>query len=285
MRAYVKIIAVMSVLVSTACTSWSGLRADDEVVARVGTAYLYSSELRSSMPSGLLGEDSVSYAKSYVSKWIISQLKIGEAEQLLSQSESDIDRMVEEYRRSLLERRLDQHILSTEPSAAISDRDIVNYYNLYKGNFRVAVPMVKGEIVVIPDNYRRKEELLKLFGSSKSEQHEDFEQICLKNNFQYHNFADWVSVSDFLSCLPLTRNAEHDKIVTSRKLQQIHHDKMYYYFRVTALLERGDMMPMKMAEENIRQILINRHRTEVVRAHEEMLLNNAISSGHAKIYE
>lgn len=282
MRAYAKIVVAVAALLSTACTSWSGWRADDDVVARVGSTYLYSSELRSSMPSGISPADSISYAEAYISKWMVSQLKLDEAEQLFSQSEADIDRMVEEYRRSLLVRRLDHHILANEPSVAISDEDIADYYNTHKSDFRLAASMVKGEIVAFADNYRRKDALIKLLGSSKSEHREDVEQICLKNNFQYQKFDDWVSASDFLGYLPLTRNAQHDKIIASRKLQQIHHDKTYYYFRITAMLEKGDMMPLKMAEANIRQILINRHRTNLVRQHEEMLLNNAISSGHAK---
>ena len=283
MRRFCEIsIAVALLLSIAACDSWNGYRADDEVVARVGTDYLYRSALVASIPSGLTAADSVSYSQAFVDRWIIDQLKQQEAEKLFSQSGADIDRMVEQYRRSLLVRRLEQQILASEPSATISQKDIVAYYNAHKGDFRLAVPMVKGEIVAFPDSYRRQESLLKLFGSSKSEQHDDFEQICLKNNFQYHNFAEWVSVSDFLSYLPLTRNAQHDKIVASRKLQQIHHDKVYYYFRITALLEKGDTMPLQMVEENIRQILINRHRAHVVHQHEEMLLKNALSSGHAK---
>lgn len=286
MRRFYEIsVAAVLLFSAVACDSWSGYRADDEVIARVGTDYLYRSVLVASMPRGLAAADSVNYSQAFVERWIIDQLKQQEAENLFSQSEADIDRMVEQYRRSLLVRRLDQHILASEPSATISQKDIVAYYNAHKGDFRLAVPMVKGEIVAFPDSYRRQESLLKLFGSSKSEQHEDFEHICLKNNFQYHNFAEWVSVSDFLSYLPLTRNAQHGKIVTSRKLQQIHHDKVYYYFRVTALLEKGDAMPLAMVEENIRQILINRHRANVVRQHEEMLLKNALSSGHAKQIE
>ena len=43
-------------------------------------------------------------------------------------------------------------------------------------------------------------------------------------------------------------------------------------------------MPLEMAKENIRQILINRHRVDVIHRQEERIMNNALSSGHAKIY-
>ena len=273
--------AIMLLVCGSACNSWSGFRADDEVVARVGSTYLYNSELSFAMPMGISATDSVNYASAYISKWIVLHLKLEEAERLFSQSEEDIDRLVEEYRRSLLVRKLDQYLLKNAVSSEISERDIANYYNAHKSDFRIISPMVKGEILIFPDNYRRREQLLKLFNSPKDEHQEDFEQLCLKNNFQYQNFTDWVSASDFLSNLPLTRNSQHDKILANRNLQQIHHNKVYYYFRIKATLAKGDMMPLNMAKENIRQILINRHRSDIVREHEELLLKNALSSGHA----
>ena len=44
-------------------------------------------------------------------------------------------------------------------------------------------------------------------------------------------------------------------------------------------------MPLEMASENIRQILINRHNAEVLRRQEEKIMENAISSGHARVFD
>ena len=286
MRIFCKISVVVLALVAlVSCNSWSGFKADDEMVARVGTAYLYRSELALAMPSGIAAKDSVNYAQAYISKWIVGQLKQQEAEKLFSQSESDIDRLVEEYRRSLLVHRLDRHYLEAEPCAEITDKDIASYYNAHKSDFRISQPMVKGEIVAIGESFRRREQMLKWFESSKAEHRADFEELCRKNNFLHLQFNEWVSFSDFLSNLPLLRNSSNDKLLANRKTQKIHHDKTYYYFRVTNALQVGDTMPLDMAKENIRQILINRHRTDVIHRQEELIMNNAFSSGHAKIYE
>ena len=77
-----------------ACNSWLGEKANDEVIASVGKAMLYRSELAASMPSGLDGTDSVSYSQTFISKWIVGQLKLREAEALFSDSEADIEKMV-----------------------------------------------------------------------------------------------------------------------------------------------------------------------------------------------
>ena len=286
MRRFFEIAMAVTLLACVgACNSWSGFKADDEMVARVGTAYLYRSELASAMPSGIVAQDSVNYSQAFISKWIVGQLKQQEAERLLSQSQEDIDRLVEEYRRSLLVHRLDRHYLEAEPCVEITDKDITSYYYAHKSDFRLSQPMVKGEIVAIGESFRRREQMVKWFESSKSAEREDFAELCRKNNFLHLQFDEWVSFSDFLSNLPLLRTSRHEGLLDSRKTQKIHHDKNYYYFRITGVMKAGDTMPLVMAKENIRQILINRHRADVINRQEERLMKNALSSGHAKIYE
>ena len=286
MRRFYEILVVILSLSSVwACNSWSGYKADDEMIARVGTTYLYRSELAASMPSGIEKADSVNYSQTFIERWIIGQLKQQEAEKLFSESESDIDRMVEEYRRSLLVRRLDRHYLEAEPCGEITDKDIATYYNAHKSNFRVSQPMVKGEIFAVNENFRRREQLLKWFDSPKAEHREDFVESCRKNNMLHLQFEEWVSFSDFLSNLPLLRTSKNNELLNNRKTQRIHHDKTYYYFRITNVLRVGDAMPLEMVKENIRQILVNRHYTEVLHRQEERIKSNALTSGHAKIYE
>ena len=267
-----------------ACGSWSGYKADDEMVARVGGNYLYRSELAAAMPSGIAAADSVNYSRAFIEKWIIGQLKQQEAEKLFSESEEDIDRLVEEYRRSLLVYRLDRHYIESEPCGEISDNDIAAYYKEHKSDFKISQPMVKGEIFAMSESFRRREQMLKWYESPKPESREDFVESCRKNNLLHLEFNEWVSFSDFLSNLPLLRTSRNEELLGSRKVQKIHHNKTYYYFRITNVLKAGDAMPLEMVKDNIRQILISRHRAEVIHGQEERIMSNALSSGHAKIY-
>lgn len=285
MRRFCEISVVVLLLsCAWACNSWSGYKADDEMIARVGTTYLYRSELAVSMPSGMTAQDSISYSHTFIEKWIVGQLKQREAEKLFSESESDIDRLVEEYRRSLLVHRLDRHYLEAEPCAEITDKEITTYYYAHKADFRISQPMVKGEIFAIDDKFRRREQMLKWFESSKAEHREDFVESCRKNNFLYLQFDEWVSFSDFLSNLPLLRSSKNDELLNNRKIQRIHYDKSYYYFLITNALKVGDTMPLEMAKENIRQILISRHRADVIHRQEKRIMEGALSTGHARIY-
>ena len=283
MRNSVKIAIVMAAFFLGACSSWSGYRADDELIASVGEVCLYRSELAASMPSGATAADSVSYSQAFVSKWVVGQLKQQEAEKLFSDSEEEIEKMVEEYRRSLLVHRLDRHYLEAEPCGEITDKDIATYYNAHKSDFRISQSMVKGQIVAISDEFRRREQVIQWFSSPEREHREDFEELCRKNNFVYLKFDEWVPFSDYLSNLPLLRTSRHEGMLSNRAVQKIHYNRVYYYYRITHALKEGDIMPLDMAKESIRQILINRHRAEVIRRQEEKIMKDAVSSGHARI--
>ena len=75
------------------------------------------------MPAGLTGDDSLAFTQLYIDKWLVRQLKIEEADQLFSSSEDDIERLVEEYRQSLLMRKVDQYYIDTQMSEDFSDED------------------------------------------------------------------------------------------------------------------------------------------------------------------
>ena len=278
---YISVFIVL--LFATSCREASTLFGYD-TVAKVGHSVLTGAEISAAVPKGLSGSDSVSYVDSYVDKWIIRQLKLQEAELIFSSSEADIDRMVEEYRQSLLIRKIEQYYLDKDSNFQITDKEIEEYYNAHKSDFRLSSPVVKGYAVAVPEKYRRREWLLKMLRSPKAGNFEEAEQDCLKSNFRLVKYDDWVDYAEFLANLPLLRSANHEKLLSERGVQQIHYQSTYYYFRVTDMLKAGEPMPLFMAKDKIVRILTNRRQGEVIRQNEQRIRQNADNNGLVKIY-
>ena len=268
---------------ATSCREASTLFGYD-TVAKVGGNTLTATEISAAVPKGLTGSDSVSYVDSYIDKWIIRQLKLQEAELIFSSSEADIDRMVEEYRQSLLIRKIEQYYLDKDADFVISDADIEGYYNSHKSEFKLSSPVVKGYIVNFPEKYRRKDWLLAMMSSKKSDALKDFEQVCLKNNFRLVKHEDWVDYSEYLSSLPLLRTAKHEDLLSKRDVQQILYNHTYYCFRITDVLHAGEPMPLFRAKDKIVRILTTRRQGEVIRSNEERIVRNAEQNNQVKIY-
>jgi hypothetical protein len=253
-------------------------------VARVGDKMLYAEEIAAVIPKGVSGADSLSYVESYIDKWVVRQLKLQEAELIFSSSATDIDKMVEEYRQSLLIRKIEQYYLDVEKLPEVKESEIEAYYAQHKNDFRLTTPVAKGFVVPIPEQARSRERIVAMMRSPKREAQSDFEQLCVQNNYRLVKFDEWVDYNEFLSHLPLLRSARHDNLLSNRAVQQIHHNHTYYYFKITDVINTGDPMPLFMAKDNIVRILTTRRQAEVIRLNEERMVGNAALSDNVKIW-
>ena len=155
MRRLVKILLAVATLTTVSCRELPDYLVSDDTIARVGRNELSINEIDNLMPSNLKGEDSVTYVKQYVDRWIVRQLKVEEADRLFSSSEREIDRLVEEYRQTLLSSRVDQHYVEEQSVGDVTDEDIAEYYNTHKSDFVLDRTLVKGRVLCFDKNYRQ----------------------------------------------------------------------------------------------------------------------------------
>lgn len=288
MNRFIKISFVVATLVAVSCHELPDYLVGSNTVARVGKKELSINEIQEATPAGLTGEDSISFSKLYIDKWLVRQLKLEEADQLFSSAEDDIERLVEDYRQSLLMRKVDQHHIDEQMSEDFSDKDIADYYNTHKADFTLDRTLVKGRIVKFDNNYRQrnnlKEQMKRSATSASAEK--ALTDICEKNNFTViDNRTEWVNLQDFLANLPIARNEDNSKILDTMGVQEMKDDNSRYYFEITSVCRKGNVAPLEIVADNIRRILITRRRSEIIKSHEQAIVEEAFSSGHARLYE
>ena len=145
MRIWKYISFLLVICFATSCREASTFFGYD-TVAKVGRNTLTAPEISAAVPKGLTGADSVSYVDSYIEKWVIRQLKLQEAELIFSSSEADIDRMVEEYRQTLLSSRVDQHYVNAATTGEITDEDIESEYEAMAKQYELELDKVKSMV-------------------------------------------------------------------------------------------------------------------------------------------
>lgn len=272
-------------LLLAACQELPRYFAGEEVLARVGEKELVAEELRRSIPSGLSESDSSAYAHVFVDRWVRRQLKIREAEQLFSSSVADIDRQVEEYRQSLLIRKLDQFYVDRLVDTTFTAEELEAYYNSHKSDFKLDHPIVKGCVVRVPKGYRQRARLKELMASKQEARQQDFRDICLKQEFRLDDYTTaWVDWSDFLNQLPTMRSESYGALLSKTGIQEMSDRENYYYFRIDEVRRAGDVVPLERLQQTIRRILFNGRQQQVIRDHEEQLYNTSIEEGAVRLY-
>ena len=195
MRTLVKISIFLVALTTLSCRELPDYLLGDDVIARVGREYLTKDDIAEVIPAGVVGADSVAYVKAYVDKWFVRQLKIEEAAELFPESEYDIEKMVEDYRQSLLISRVDQFYIDKQMDKQVTDEQVAEYYNAHKSDFTLDRTMVKGRVLRFDASYRQtkrlKEQMQKALSSSEAEK--SFTDVCQKNGFELiDNRAAWL---------------------------------------------------------------------------------------------
>ena len=288
MRRLVYISLLVVAFLATSCRELPEYLVGDDTIARVGRNELTIADMADVMPANLKGEDSVVFVKQYVYKWIVRQLKVEEADRLFSGSEKDIERLVKDYRQSLLTGKVDQYYVDQQQGADFTDEDIAEYYNTHKSDFVLDRTLVKGRIICFPASYRQSKKLMEQMRKAATSQGDDktFSEVCEKNGFLVvDNRSEWVNFADFLANLPTTRAQEYDHLLDKLGIQEMKANDVRYYFDFTSVCRKGNVAPLEMVSENIRRILATQRRSAIIKSHEESIVSKAMEEGHVRIYK
>ena len=165
-----------------------------------------------------------------------------------------------------------------------TEEDIAAYYNAHKAEFKLDRPLVKGRIVRFPVNHRQSFKLRELVKASSADRLQDLADICAKNDFELKEFAEWTPWSDFAANLPLRQGMASEQLIRPGEVQHLRDNESHYYFFVTEVAGSGQTAPLETRRATIRRILFNLRQAEVIRSHEEELVDAALTEGEAKIY-
>lgn len=277
-------ILILSLLLALVVSSCRLLNEKDREVVRVGEKRLMRSQVEA-VADQFSGEDSLLVAESYVDQWIRCEVKLQEAAKVCADEMEEIDRMVEEYRRSLLIGRMEQSYLKGRLDTLITDSIVRAYFDSHRDEFVMDRTIVKGRIVRLPDSYRQSVKLFKLMGSSSSDSQKDFLDLCEKNNFELNTFENWVDFSEFLSYLPVRRDKNYDYMLPKRNIQEMADAENKYFIEIDAVLKKGEQAPFERVEDKVRRLLYSRQRGEILTAYNDSIYNAALQSGVVQVIE
>ena len=288
MQKFIQIVTLTLALSVTACRNLPALLEDSvelDVVATVDNKTLLSSDIKRDMPKELSGVDSVTFAKMYIENWVLNQLKMRRAEEVLSSHQADIERLVEGYRQSLIMRQLDQYYIDNTIDLEVTDKQLSAYYRANSASFKLDHDKVRGVVVKAPKNFRNISTLTTaLKGVAKRGDAEEVRALCEKHNLQFSDLmAQWVTYSDFLSNLPTERSSSYAALLGKSGVQQMSSDSANFYFVIVEVARKGEVAPLECVKEDIKRRLYAERRSDIVGKYEAELKHDAIVSGRVSI--
>ena len=255
---------------------------EGRIIASVNEKDLMLEEVLEEMPMQI--EDSSFFVESYMNDWIRKQLMIYHAEINLSSDIQNYDKQIKEYRASLLIYAYQQELINQNFDTSISLKQVTDYYNQYKDEFKLSKNIFKGRFIVVDRSAPKLINLNKWYKSNKESSLEDLNDYCQQFAKEYYLEDDsWQYFSIFNQKLP-KYIVEESYFLENTKGVVFEDDNLRYYVFIKDYLINGSISPLEMEQEKIKNVLLNKNKIEYLKQLEDELYQNGLALKKIKIY-
>ncbi|MEM9928692.1 MAG: hypothetical protein AAF840_02630 [Bacteroidota bacterium] len=261
--------AILCTLLVTSCSLSTAEEAEDPILARVHQKVLRLSELDGMFPPDATAEDSLVIRQAFVRRWSRDAALQWEAERNLP-PDLNIDRLVRDYRASLVSSHYEEVLVSMRLDSSISQEELEAYYETSKRQYLLERPIVRCLFIRVPYPTEDEEQLQSLWNNGKVTDTMALENYC--ERFAEVSLLEpqaWYSLDDIASQLP-KGTLTSANINSKREFSQ--QDGSYrYYFRLLEMKPRLEIAPLSYVEDQARKVILHRRKLEVIdQAREEI---------------
>lgn len=255
-----------------------------DVLVRVKERVLKRSEVKKLIPRGISSADSLLLAESITKKWVKDALVYEVALRNLEDEKAEIEKLVENYRHSLVQYRYQERLVREKLTADIRESDMLNYYEENQKNFVLDKSLIKGLFLKIPVDAPALSEVKGWYKSTSESALEKIEKYSVQNASIYEYFYDkWVDFDEVMDNIPL-RVGDSKEFLRTRKFVEVMDSSYCYLLNIKEYLPSGSVAPYDYAGPQIKDLLVNQRKVEFLRNFEDELYNDAIRGGDVKFY-
>lgn len=255
-----------------------------EILVKVDGFSLTRSEVERLIPDGTPQADSLLIAENYIKKWVKDRLTYEAAKRNIGNDEADINRLVEEYRRSLLKHRYQDYMLRSRLSVEISETEKTAYYQENPKKFVLDKNLIRGLFLKAPVDAPGLDEVRKKYRSNDAKVVEDIEKFSIQNAVVYEYFYDrWVDFDEILSKMPVQIPNAAQHLKTKQSVEAT--DSLYcYLLNISEYMLSGNVAPYEYVGSQIQELMINKRKVDFLKELEEELYRDAVRKGQVIFY-
>ena len=244
--------------------------------------YIYYSTL-DSLTLGLDSVDSARVCEQYIRQWAEDLLVYEEGEKRLSNTDREaINKMVVDYKQTLLAQAYERILMDRRMDKKFADSAVVAVYEQMPDRFTLDESLMKGIIVVVPNDAPKLDKLRKQLAEVSLDA---IEKYAYQNACGYELFVDkWLTANQIISRIPMERTELENKLRYSNHIEYADSAKTYI-LQITDKHMRGEAMPIDYARPQIEKILMNARQVEFMHNERKRMYKEAIESDKIKLYK
>ncbi len=254
-------------------------------IARVFDMYLYPSDIEGIVPPGTNTVDSVLLVQSYIENWMRQSVILKQASDNVDLDKELLKQQLETYRQSLIIYSYEQQLIAQNLDTTVTSAQIKKYYDDNKGNFELKQSIIKASYAIIPKNALRIESAKRWFNSSKVRDRAELETYCMQFSSNY-NLVDtaWIYLDELMKIIPLGRFSENS-ILQKNNYINFSDNENIYLINIKDFMYKEEMSPLEFETDNIRNIIINKRKLELINKMENDVYQKARNEEDIEIYK
>src|SRR4051812_39795291 len=248
-------------------------------LARAYDEYLYEDEVNGMLPRNMTAADSEGVVTNYIDNWIRNKVLAHKAEANLNETEKGVQKQLDEYRNSLLTHKYQMKLVSERLDTNITEEQMRAYYEKNRNNFELRKNVVQLSFVKIAEDNVAAPTVRSLFRSSRTADKARLAGLCAKhaNNF----FLDdevWLDFDEILKELPI-KNYDQEHFLRNNKFLEVKEGNYIYLINIRAYRIKNSVAALEFEKDNIRNILLNQRKLELLKEMEVGVLREAEVNG------
>lgn len=270
----------------TACDDNAATEAQDKgkVIATVYSYNLYESDLSGAVPPGLTAEDSTRRAENFINSWVREMLLLSKAESNLPVSDPEMEKKLRDYKNSLIIYEYETELVHQRLDTVVSDAEIETYYNEHSSDFQLRDNIVKVVYVKVDNKAPNLPKLKGWVKSDKPEDRTELDKYCRQYATNYYlDDNSWLLLDDLLKEVPI-QSYNWELFLQTNKFVEVADSTHTYYLSFKGYMTRNSQSPLSFEKENIRSIILNKRKLELIDRMHDDLYNEAVENDRIKIY-
>ena len=245
------------------------------VVVQLGNNYLYQADLDAVTQNATTPEDSARYAEQFIRRWATDILQYQEGK---NHSTPEIEALVEDYRRSLYVAEYERHIVDKRMPKTVTDAEADTFYVHHLERFMLQENILKGALLVIPQDAPAQPELKKRLADLSDEANLEYiEKYAYQYASGYELFTEqWRTGNQILMRMPSNK---WQKSLAAGKQYAEQDTTSVYLLQVTDCRLAGEAMPVDYARETINKMILSERRVKFLQEQRKELYDDAVRFG------
>jgi len=186
------------------------------------------------------------------------------------------DLIIHAYNNSFIEKNLD---------TIISPEDVLRYYDNHKQSFILKEKFIKGYFIQISNTNTQLNFIKSLFYRSDTKSVKKFQELAQAEAINYYfSLNHWEKLNALLVNTPFFQDKKNvESIIRNKQLIRKINDKTFF-FKITDMKSEGEISPIDIQRETIKNILLNQRKQKVIKELSENLYKQATKNRAYKIY-